>query len=512
MKVSEHKKSLAAVALVAALVTLYLTGVLPELPDPKQAIEDIASTLGPLTYLFVAALAFLETGAFVGLIVPGETTVIVGGVIAGQGEIDLLPLIGLVWVGCVLGDTVSFFIGRKLGRAFILKHGEKVKIDEGRLEKVESYFERHGALTILVGRFVGLLRALTPFVAGSSGYPYRRFLPFSVIGCGVWVGLFSVLGFIFYRSFDQVAAIAGQAVLGLGITVAVGVGGVLGYRRLRDPVQRRRITGWLARQGQRPALRPVASATRSLERRMLRPALSLGAPRLRFLRDRVTPGELGLELTSALAVAGVGLYVFVLYAVVLGGGQRSTPADRELLDLADDLRSVPAVDAAKLVTDLGSFTTVAALVFGAGILLLARRRLVELTGLIAGSLIVYLAVKLFKDGVDRPRPGMPLEATAGSAFPSGHAAYSTIWVGVALVLTRVVPGVGRDVALIGVAVAIAAVVGLSRIYLRVHYWSDVAGGWALGAAVLGGCAAVALVVVHIRNNAGAPAQESAHNA
>ena len=69
----------------------------------------------------MGALAFLETGAFVGLVAPGETTVIVGGVIAGQGEIDLLPLIGLVWACCVLGDTTSFFIGRRLGRGFILQ-------------------------------------------------------------------------------------------------------------------------------------------------------------------------------------------------------------------------------------------------------------------------------------------------------------------------------------------------------------------------------------------------------
>ena len=507
-RVTKHKKSLAVGALVAVLVVLYLTGVLPKLPDPKKAIEDTATTLGPLTYLFVAVLAFLETGAFVGLIVPGETTVIVGGVIAGQGEIDLIPLIGIVWVACVLGDTVSFFIGKKLGRKFILKHGEKVKIDQGRLEKVESYFERHGASTILIGRFVGLLRALTPFVAGSSGFPYRRFLPVSVIGCGVWVAVFSVLGFVFYRSFDQVAAVAGQAVLGLAITVAIVVAGILAYRRLRDPEQRRRIAGWLERQGRRPFMRQVVSAARPV----VRPVLAFAAPRVRFLRDRITPGDLGLELTSALAVAGVGLYVFLLYTVILGGGQRSTPADRELLDLADGLRSDVVVDVARVVTDLGSFTTVAALVSGVAVLLVVRRRLAELTALIAGSVIIYVAVRLAKEGIDRPRPDMALERTAGSAFPSGHAAYSTIWIGVALVLARVVPGVGKNISLVGVAVAISVVVGLSRIYLRVHYWSDVAGGWALGAAVLGTCAAIVMVVEHIRNNAGGRADAPASTA
>ena len=372
-----------------------------------------------------------------------------------------------------------------------------MKIDEDRLEKVESYFERHGAVTIVVGRFVGLLRALTPFVAGSSDYPYRRFLAFSVIGCGAWVSVFSVLGFVFYRSFDRVAALAGQAVLGLGITVALGVAGVLAYRRLRDPRQRRRMAGWLERQGRRSALRPVVA--------VLRPVLSFAAPQMRFLRARVRPGELGLGLTSSLAVTGVGLYVFVLYTVALGGGRRSTPADRELLSLADSLRSEPATDAATVITDLGSFTTVAALVSGVAILLLARRRLGELAALIAGSLIIYGAVRLAKEAIDRPRPLDPLEATEGSAFPSGHAAYSTVWVGVALVLGRVIPGIARDVALFATALAIAVVVGLTRIYLRVHYWSDVVGGWALGAAVLGTCAAVGLVVIHIRNNADDPA-------
>ena len=93
--------------------------MLSELPDPKKVIGDIAAALGPWTYALVGVMAFLETGAFVGLVAPGETVVIAGGVIAGQGEIQLLPLIGLVWVCAVLGDTTSFYIGRRLGRSFL---------------------------------------------------------------------------------------------------------------------------------------------------------------------------------------------------------------------------------------------------------------------------------------------------------------------------------------------------------------------------------------------------------
>ena len=113
-KLSLEKKGIGI--LVALALAVYASGVLSELPDPKKVIEDIAVALGPWTYALVAALAFLETGAFVGLVAPGETVVIAGGVVAGQGEIQLLPLIGIVWLCAVLGDTTSFYIGRRLGR------------------------------------------------------------------------------------------------------------------------------------------------------------------------------------------------------------------------------------------------------------------------------------------------------------------------------------------------------------------------------------------------------------
>ncbi len=490
----EHRVALVVAVVVVLVIGLYAAGLFPDLPDPKKVIEDVAQSLGRWTYALVAAAAFLETGAFVGLIAPGETTVIVAGVIAGQGEIELLPLIGTVWVSCVLGDTASFFLGRRLGRDFLVRHGPRVKIDAARLHKVESYFDRHGGKTILIGRFIGLVRAVSPFVAGASGLRFGRFVPFSVIGCGLWSTLFSVLGYLFYRSFDRVTAVAGQATLAFGLTVALAVAGVQVYRRLRREEERRRLGAWAHRQALlRPAVAVLAPVGRSL------------GPPLRFARHRFTPGELGLEFTSALALTGVGLYVFAVYASIFADSSRLTPADRELLDVAGDLHTDTGVSIAKTVTDLGSFATVATLLLGVSILLAVRRRFVPLVVLVTGSVLIYISVQLAKNGIDRPRPAAPLDRAEGKSFPSGHAAYSTIWVGVAIVLARVLPGLARDAVMIAIALAIAAVIGLSRIYLRVHYWSDVAGGWGLGAGLLALCATVALVVAHIRQNGIEPA-------
>src|SRR5688500_3189891 len=141
--------------LIALALAVYASGVLAELPDPKKVIGDIAEALGPWTYALVGVMAFLETGAFVGLVAPGETVVIAGGVIAGQGEIELLPLIGLVWVCAVLGDTTSFYIGQRLGRGFPERHGPGVKISHERVEQVGGYFDRHGGKASLIGRVIG---------------------------------------------------------------------------------------------------------------------------------------------------------------------------------------------------------------------------------------------------------------------------------------------------------------------------------------------------------------------
>jgi membrane protein DedA with SNARE-associated domain/membrane-associated phospholipid phosphatase len=483
-----RKKLIVAGSLAVVVVVLYASGVLPSLPDPKKAIEDIAVKLGRWTYVLVGLLAFLETGAFVGLVAPGETTVIVGGVIAGQGEIGLIPLIGVVWACCVAGDTASFFLGRRLGRSFLERNGPRVGIDERRMSQVDTLFERHGGKTILIGRFIGFVRAVAPFIAGTTKLPYRRFLPFSVLGSGLWASVFALLGYLFWQSFDQVAAIAGRATFAFGFVVAAIVLGIYAFRRLRDPAARRRMASWI--EG-----RPVIGVA---WRRAVVPAARVVGRPVRAVARHVTLEALGL--ISALGAAGVGLYVFTLYAITLDGGRETMLGDEEVLDLAERLESSAAVDVVKVVTDLGAFPTVVTLVAAVGTVLVLRGHRTEALSLLVGGVLVYVAVQLAKTGVDRPRPDDTLTETRGSAYPSGHAAYSTLWVAAAVALARVVRGLVSSAALVGAGVAVAVLVGLSRVYLRVHWWSDVVGGWALGAGLLSAVAAVALVVVHMRHN------------
>ena len=137
---SVRRRTLEPTLLVGGLIAavgalLYGLGAF-EIPNLEKLLEDLGRTLGPWTYLLVGGLAFLETGAFIGLIAPGETTILIGGVVAGQGEIDIVALIALVWVSAVAGDLTSFHLGRRLGREFLETHGAKVSVTPERLVKV----------------------------------------------------------------------------------------------------------------------------------------------------------------------------------------------------------------------------------------------------------------------------------------------------------------------------------------------------------------------------------------
>ena len=248
-------------------------GVLSALPDPKELIGDIARALGPWTYVLVGVMAFLETGAFVGLVAPGETVVIAGGVIAGQGEIDLLAA-DRDRLGLRGARRHHELLHRaRLGRNFLERHGPRVKITHERLEQVEGYFDRHGGKTILIGRFIGLVRALAPFIAGASGLSYRRFVPFSIVGTGLWATVFCVLGYVFWRSFDRVAHIAGQAVFGFGVTVAVIVGVVVAWRR------REEIREWFRAHERHPLCGHCSWRRAGCTGSLLRPAAKVLGPR-----------------------------------------------------------------------------------------------------------------------------------------------------------------------------------------------------------------------------------------
>jgi len=150
---------------------------------------------------------------------------------------------------------------------------------------------------------------------------------------------------------------------------------------------------------------------------------------------------------------------------------------------------------------LGSLTFVFIAALAGCAYLLARRRSAEALALAAGLAISEITMQVLKRTVERPRPPDPLVDVSSFSYPSGHATLSVTFLALAVVLSRTAPAVWRVALAIGGAL-LAVAIGLSRVYLRVHYLSDVGGGWALGLAAFSLCAAVALIVDYLRNNWG----------
>ena len=458
----------------------------PEL-DLQQLLDDISSTLGQWTYALVAVFAFLETGAFVGLIAPGETVVVLGGAVAGQGETSVLLTIALVWLGAFLGDTASFFLGARLGRGFILRNGPRFRISAERFAQVEAYFESHGGKTILIGRFIGLIRALAPFIAGSSGMRYSAMAPYSILGTGIWATFFTLLGYFASQNLDEVVRVAERGFLYFAVIVGLIIGTIVAIRFLEVPANRRRL---VAGMDERPWLRPLLALGRRL------------APQARFLWERLTPGGLGIELTAPFAALAVGSFVFIAYAIVLDEDPAPTGADMTAADIASDLQVGWLTSIEKVITSLGSTAALIGVSLVAAVGFAVRGHRTELGILLAGTVLLLIAVPELKDLVSRPRPPEgALVSAGGESYPSGHAAHAVLysWLAVALTI-RLRPGWSGGTALLAAGVLLTAAIGLSRVYLGVHYLSDVSGGWGLGVCAFALATVVSVLVSYFRHN------------
>jgi len=199
----------------------------------EALLDSAGNGLGLWSYAVVGVLAFLETSAFVGLIAPGELAVVLGGVLAGRGQMQLPLLLGVVWAAAVAGDGCGFLLGRSLGRPFLDRHGSRVGATPARLRQVEQFFARHGAKAIVVGRFIGVVRAMGPFTAGASGMPAGRFIAADVVGAGLWAAAFTGLGYLFAGSVGALVDALHQAQLAAGIALAAGVVVLILVRRRR---------------------------------------------------------------------------------------------------------------------------------------------------------------------------------------------------------------------------------------------------------------------------------------
>lgn len=193
-------------------------------------IAHLLSFPAPWAYATIAALVFAEAALFVGFVLPGETAVLVGGLLAATGHLSLPTLLPLVVLAGVVGDSVGFEVGRWLGpRILDLR---VLRRHRTRLEGARTYLRQRGGRAVVLGRWTALLRAMTPALAGASSMSYRRFLTFNVIGGLVWGTGVTLLGYLAGDSYDLVAKALGRT-SAVVVALLLVAGLVVWHRRRR---------------------------------------------------------------------------------------------------------------------------------------------------------------------------------------------------------------------------------------------------------------------------------------
>ncbi len=161
-----------------------------------QHLIDITAAYGMWTYAVLAVIVFAETGLVVTPFLPGDSLLFAAGAICALGTMNVWVMIALLIVAAILGDAVNYTIGNRLGPRIFSSTTSKL-LNREHLNRTHAFYERHGGKTIILARFMPIIRTFAPFVAGIGAMRYRQFAVYNVVGAVVWVASFSLLGYYF---------------------------------------------------------------------------------------------------------------------------------------------------------------------------------------------------------------------------------------------------------------------------------------------------------------------------
>jgi membrane-associated protein len=197
-----------------------------------EKVVDVLLDVPPgLALLIIAALVFGEAALFFGFVLPGETAVVYGGVLAAAGKVPVALVLAVVIVAAVVGDSVGFEVGRKLGPRLTV--APVLRNHPDRVAAGQDYLRRRGGRAVVMGRFTAFLRAVMPGLAGASRMEYPRFLVFNVLGGVLWATACVLLGYFAAHSISKVTHYLG---ITSGVIATVIVVGLIWawHRRSRD--------------------------------------------------------------------------------------------------------------------------------------------------------------------------------------------------------------------------------------------------------------------------------------
>ncbi len=423
--------------------------------------------LGALGYWVIFLIAFFEALAFVGALMPGASLMVLAGFLSTQGYFHIGDLIWFAAIGAILGDAVSYYLGTK-GTNFFRAENKLLKVSH--LERAQRFFERYGGKSIFLGRFIGPIRPIVPFVAGLSSMKIQTFIFWNVASGFAWAIFHLFLGYFFGGAFKAIEAWSTRAgFFVLGFLLVTGV-------------------VWLVFKKSAPIFVFIGSTSRSIrdaffahpdtQRLMQKHPLAIA-----FFARRVSAATFsGLPMTIfALAMAYIALLFIGVTEDVLTSDV-IVEADIRAANALAVFRDADLIRFFTWVTLLGKWKIVAGFLPLITFILFIWNKRKFIAPLWVAAIGAELFVFVSKIIVHRPRPLNAFYSEDSFSFPSGHATIAVAFYGFcAYILFRLFSQWKWKINMAIGGVMTIAFIGFSRLYLGVHYLSDVWGGYLIGA-------------------------------
>ena len=170
--------------------------------NPKNLIDWMLATLGVYVYVGLFFIVFAETGLAIGFFLPGDSLLVVAGLFAAAGKLNLAALMILLFIAAVVGDAVGYYSGKRVGPAIFSRPKSRF-FNPAHLKKAHEFYEKHGGKTIVIARFVPIVRTFAPIVAGAANMSYRQFFVYNVFGGLFWVVSMLLAGYFLGELVQQ---------------------------------------------------------------------------------------------------------------------------------------------------------------------------------------------------------------------------------------------------------------------------------------------------------------------
>ena len=395
-------------------------------------IELLRVILSHGGYWIILVVSIAEALPLIGSFVPGHTIVFFAGFLARLGVLNLWYVIIIASIGAIVGDIIGYELGKKYGYTFLEKHGHRFFIKKEHIEKAKQFMHNHTGKAMIFGRFHPLVRAFTPYLAGAGEVHPKKFWIFNVIGGITWAGVSVLVGYVFGASYEVVSKYIGKF---LFIAIILSILIIWGYRYINA---RRHI----------------------------------------FAKYHL------VTLTFNIA----SLYVFIkMLEDSFSFESALAPLDVWFNATMISLHSVWATSSLVFITDLFSPRNIIIFSILLAIALAYKKRWYHFSILIMSLGLAGAGMTFVKYLVERVRPENSLIIETGFSFPSGHAVMALVFFSVLFYIFY------KDIAnkyirecAGALAIGMFLLVGFSRLYLNVHWFTDVIGGFALGVFILSG--------------------------